>query len=102
MRLRRLVVGTSATALLITGLIAPAGVGAQSRGVTMTTREVHAGQKTIVRKGTVGAGEVAPAIGEEARTAKEPVKNGNTHKKGTGPGLSGIEHLDEIRPGRDG
>ena len=41
---RRLVVGMAATALLISGVVAPAGVAAGSRGVTMTTREVHGGQ----------------------------------------------------------
>ena len=90
---RRLVVGVAATALLISGLVAPASVGAQSRGVTMTTREVHGGQKTVVRRGTVGPTEVKPAIGEEANSARQPVANGssNGHRKSSGgPGLSGI------------
>ena len=93
MHLRRLVVGTAATTLLITGLIAPASVGAQSRGVSMTTREVHGGQKAVLRKGTVGPTEVKPAIGEEAKSVREPVANGssNGHRKSSGdPGLSGI------------
>jgi hypothetical protein len=75
MRSRPWAVGIATAALLAGALLVPASVGAQTRGVTMTTREIGNRGHTVLRKGTAGAGEVAPAIGEEANSAKTPVAN---------------------------
>ena len=89
------------SSVILAGAVAigagPPGVGAAGNdgsGAVITSRTVHGGQKTRLDPGTAGAGEVAPAFGDEAATAKPPVANRSLSSRAkanrAGPGLSGI------------
>ena len=92
---RRAVVAMMAATVLITsGALTASAAGGSANGATITTREVKGGQKTVLARGTVGNGELAPQSGPEAVSDHEPVANRSLSSRAkatrTGPGLSGI------------
>src|SRR3954452_14072217 len=99
MRSSRRVLAIVSSALLAgtvvaAGHVAAAGGSSPGPVATVTTRVVKGGQQAHLAKGTAGAGEVAPAIGEEAATERTPVANrsmsSQAKKDRGGPGLSNI------------
>ena len=95
MRPARLVVGFAAAALLAgSSSLAVPVASVQGSSAHITTRVVHGGTKTTLRRGNAGGTEVKPGIGDAATGPKEPVANRSqsSRAKSTrgGPGLSGI------------
>jgi hypothetical protein len=99
MRASRGLIGLVSSVVLAGAVMAAWAPGVQAggsggSGAPITTRVVRGGQTTRLDRGTPGAGEVAPAVGEEAASAKVPVANRSLSSKAKadrgGPGLSGI------------
>jgi hypothetical protein len=94
MNRRALLAFAAAAVMAGTGTLTAAAAGSTTSPAKITTREVKGGQVTHLRRGTNGGGELAPAIGPESGTIKEPVANRSLSSKakatrGDG-GLSGI------------
>jgi hypothetical protein len=94
MKYRRAAAAAMALALLGSTAVLTANAASGASGATVTTRVIKGGQTTVLRKGSTGTGEVAPASGPEAATLRTPVANrslsSNAKPNRGGPGLSGI------------
>jgi hypothetical protein len=93
MNSRRIVVALT-TAALLGATVFVATAQAQGSIVHGTTRIVPGGIKTSLHKGGAAAGELAPALPEEAGGERPPVANrslsSNARALRAGPGLAGI------------
>ncbi|HZC74126.1 MAG TPA: hypothetical protein VE442_25800 [Jatrophihabitans sp.] len=89
---RLLVLGLAALTTAGLAVALPASTSAAPAPISGTTRVVPGGQHTTLSG--AGNGELAPAVGPEAGTVREPVANrslsSNAKVTRSGPGLSGI------------